>query len=144
METDTMNEPESIRTMLGVPPRTIAVVGLSENAAKPSNYVPAYLQQQGYRILPVNPTAATVLGEKSYGSLTELVAAGHKPDIVNVFRLPKFIPDIVDEMLHLGLKNLWVQLGIVNVEAAARAEAGGIHVVMDRCIMVEYRRLVMG
>ena len=139
-----MNESESIRTMLGMPPRTIAVVGLSEDAAKPSHYVPAYLQQQGYRILPVNPSVETVLGEKSYASLTELVAAGHRPDVVNVFRLPKFIPDIVDEMLRLGLENLWVQLGIVNAEAAARAEAGGIHVVMDRCIMVEYRRLVMG
>mgnify|MGYP001548438100 FL=1 len=139
-----MNESESIRTMLGMPPRTIAVVGLSEDAAKPSHYVPAYLQQQGYRILPVNPSVETVLGEKSYASLTELVAAGHRPDVVNVYRLPKFIPDIVDEMLRLGLENLWVQLGIVNAEAAARAEAGGIHVVMDRCIMVEHKRLVMG
>ena len=139
-----MNESESIRTMLGMPPRTIAVVGLSEDAAKPSHYVPAYLQQQGYRILPVNPSVETVLGEKSYASLTELVAAGHRPDVVNVFRLPKFIPGIVDEMLRLGLENLWVQLGIVNAEAAARAEAGGIHVVMDRRIIVQYRRLVMG
>ena len=132
-----MNEPEVIRAMLGAPPRTIAVIGLSTNSGKPSNYVPAYMQQHGYRILPVNPTVDTVLGEKSFASLSDLPL---KPDIVNVFRLPKYLPAIVDEMLQLGLKNLWVQLGIVNLEAAAKAEAGGIHVVMDRCIMVEHRR----
>lgn len=124
--------------MLGATPRTIAVVGLSANPGKPSHYVPAYMQQHGYRILPVNPTVDEVLGEKSYGSLAELPV---KPDVVNVFRLPKYIPAIVDEMLQLGLENLWVQLGIVNREAATRAEAGGIRVVMDRCIMVEHRRL---
>lgn len=133
-----MNEPETIREMLGTPPRTIAVVGLSGNPAKPGNYVSAYMQQHGYRILPVNPAVDTVLGEKSYASLAELPI---KPDIVNVFRQPKFIPAVVDEMLQLGLKNLWVQLGIVNMEAAVRAEAGGIRVVMDRCIMVEHRHL---
>ncbi len=123
--------------MLGAPPRTIAVIGLSANSGKPSHYVPAYMQQHGYRILPVNPTVDAVLGEKSFASLSDLPL---KPDIVNVFRLPKYIPAIVDEMLQLGLKNLWVQLGIVDLEAAAKAEAGGIHVVMDRCIMVEHRR----
>jgi predicted CoA-binding protein len=116
--------------------KTIAVIGLSENPAKPSHYVSVYMQQQGYKIYPINPAIPEVLGEKSYASLADLPI---KPDIVNVFRLPKFIPDIVDEMLALGLKNLWVQLGIVNEEAAAKAEAGGIHVVMDHCIMVEHR-----
>jgi hypothetical protein len=100
------------------------------------------MQQHGYKIYPINPSVAEVLGEKSYATLTDLVAAGHKPDIVNVFRLPKFIPAIVDEMLQLGLKNIWVQQGIVNLEAATRAEAGGIQVVMDRCIMVEHRHRV--
>ena len=137
-----MNEPELIRNMLGAStkenPRTIAVVGLSENPSKPSHYVSAYMQQRGYKIYPINPSIQSVLGEKSYASLADLPI---KPDIVNVFRLPKFIPAIVDEMLHLGLPNLWVQQGIINLEAAARAEAGGIHVVMDRCIMVEHRRL---
>lgn len=126
--------------MLGNPsvaPVSIAVVGLSANPGKPSHYVPAYMQQQGYRILPVNPTIETVLGEKAYATLADLPL---KPDIVNVFRLPQYIPAIVDEMLQLGLKDLWVQLGIVNSEAAARAEAGGIRVVMDRCIMVEHRQ----
>jgi uncharacterized protein len=133
-----MNESGTIRTMLGVVPRTIAVIGLSDNAAKPSNYVPTYMQQHGYRILPVNPAVDHVLGEKSYASLADLP---EKPDIVNVFRLPKFIPAIVDEMLQLGLKNLWVQQGIIHLEAAARAEAGGIRVVMDRCMMVEHQWL---
>lgn len=133
-----MNEPDTIREMLGKPLRTIAVVGLSANPGKPSHYVPTYMQQHGYRILPVNPTVDAVLGEKSYASLAELPI---KPDIVNVFRLSKYIPAIVDEMLQLGFKNLWVQLGIVELESARRAEAGGIRVVMDRCIMVEHRHL---
>jgi len=118
--------------------KTIAVIGLSEDPAKPSHYVSAYMQQHGYKIYPVNPSIPDVLGERSYASLSELPI---KPDIVDVFRLPKFIPAIVDEMLQLGLHNLWVQQGIVSLEAATRAEAGGIHVVMDRCIMVEHRRL---
>jgi uncharacterized protein len=137
-----MNEPELIRTMLGAGtkenPRTIAVIGLSEVSVKPSHYVSAYMQQHGYKIYPVNPSIPEVLGEKSYARLADLPI---KPEIVNVFRLPRFIPAIVDEMLQLGLPNLWVQQGILNLEAAARAEAGGIHVVMDRCIMVEHRYL---
>jgi hypothetical protein len=137
-----MNEPELIRNMLDVPtkesPRTIAVIGLSEVPAKPSHYVSEYMQRHGYKIYPINPSIQSVLGEKSYTSLADLPI---KPDIVNVFRLPKFIPAIVDEMLRLGLPNLWVQLGIINLEAATRAEAGGIHVVMDRCIMVEHRHV---
>jgi len=137
-----MNEPDLIREMLGVTtkenPRTIAVIGLSEVPAKPSHYVSLYMQQHGYKIYPVNPSIPEVLGEKSYASLADLPV---KPDIVDVFRLPRFIPAIVDEMFQLGLPNLWVQQGIVNLEAADRAEAGGIHVVMDRCIMVEHRHL---
>ena len=139
-----MNEPRTIREMLGNPPaqpRTVAVIGLSDNPAKPSNYVPTYMQQHGYRILPVNPLVESVLGEKSYARLADLPI---KPDVVNVFRLPKFLPAIVDEMLELGLKDIWVQQGIINLEAAARAEAGGIHVVMDRCIMIEHRHLTIG
>jgi len=116
--------------------KTIAVIGISDNPDKPSHYVSAYMQQQGYKILPVNPSLTEVLGERSYPSLTDLPV---KPDVVNVFRVPSFIPAIVDEMLELGLRDLWVQQGIVNLEAASRAEEGGIRVVMDRCIMVEHR-----
>lgn len=132
-----MNEPELMRGMLGKG-RSIAVIGLSENPVKPSHYVSAYMQQQGYRILPVNPAVESVLGERSYASLKELPEA---PDLVNVFRLPKAVLPIVEEMLELGLKDLWVQQGIVNLEAAKRAEEGGMRVIMDRCIMVEHRRL---
>ena len=135
---DEMNEQKVVDEMLGDGRgRTIAVVGLSENSGKPSHYVSAYMQEHGYKIYPVNPSIESVLGERSYKSLAELPV---KPDVVNVFRLPGAIPSIVDEMLALGLKELWVQQGIVNREAAERAEQGGIRVVMDRCIMVEHRR----
>lgn len=138
-----MNDPEVIAAMLSSPratPQTIAVIGLSANPARPSFYVSEYMQQHGFRILPINPVLDSVLGEKSYASLANLPV---RPDIVNVFRLPTFIPSIVDEMLALGLRKLWVQQGIVNLEAAAHAERGGIQVVMDRCIMVEHRRLAL-
>lgn len=137
-----MNEAETMLEMLGgreKAPRTLAVVGLSDDPAKASYAVSEYMQAHGYRILPVNPGIESALGEKSYASLSELPV---RPDVVNVFRLPKAIPAIVDEMLELGLKNLWVQLGIRNEAAAEKAEAGGIRVVMDRCIMVEHRRLM--
>lgn len=130
-----MNEPNVIRKMLAA--NTIAVVGLSDNPEKPSFYVSEYMQRSGKRILPVNPSLEQVLGEKSYASLSDLP---EKPDVVNVFRLPRAIPAIVDEMIALGLKQIWVQKGIVNTEAAAKAEAHGISVVMDHCIMVEHRR----
>jgi predicted CoA-binding protein len=122
--------------MLGA--KTIAVVGLSADAEKPSHYVSEYMQRHGYRIVPVNPSVETVLGEKSYKSLSDLP---EKPDLVNVFRGAAVIPRIVEEMESLGLCNLWVQLGIINVEAAEKAEASGIRVVMDHCIMVEHRRM---
>ena len=132
-----MNEPDAIETMLGDGTgRTIAVVGLSDNPSRPSHYVSAYMQRRGYTIYPVNPAIETALGERSYASLAELPV---KPDVVNVFRVPSKIPAIVDEMLTLGLRNLWVQKGIINLEAAERAEQGGIRVVMDRCIMIEHQ-----
>jgi len=137
-----MNEVQTMLEMLGGrdgAPRTLAVVGLSDDLGKASHAVSAYMQAQGYRILPVNPGIASALGETSYASLSELPV---KPDVVNVFRLPKYLPAIVDEMLALGLTDLWVQMGIRSEEAAAKAEAGGIRVVMDRCIMVEHRRLM--
>ena len=129
-----MNSPEVIASMLQA--KTIAVVGLSDDSAKPSHFVSAYMQRAGKRILPVNPSMPSVLGETSYASLRDLP---EKPNVVNVFRLPKAIPGIVDEMIELGLTDLWVQQGIRNDEAATKAEAAGIRVVMDRCIMVEHR-----
>ncbi len=129
-----MNEPATIRRMLQA--KTIAVIGLSDDPRKPSYYVSAYMQAQGHRILPINPALDSVLGETCYPSLAALPI---KPDLVNVFRLPRFIPAIVDEMIALHFDQLWVQQGIVHPEAAANAEAAGIRVVMDRCIMVERR-----
>jgi uncharacterized protein len=139
-----MNEPDVIADMLGGPerrPRTLAVIGLSDDPRKPSHSVSAYMQRAGFRILPVNPGIDRVLGERSYPSLRDLPV---QPDVVNVFRLPRFIPAIVDEMIALGLRNLWVQLGILHAEAAARAEEAGIRVVMDRCILIEHARLFRG
>ena len=137
-----MNEPGVILNMLGGPERTartLAVVGLSDDPTRPSYSVSAYMQQHGYRILPVNPGIQHVLGERSYATLSELP---ERPDVVNVFRLPRFIPAIVEEMIALGLQDLWVQLGIRNGDAAAVAERNGIRVVMDRCILIEHRRLM--
>ena len=131
-----MNEPALIREMLAL--RTIAVVGLSDRADRPSHYVSAYMREQGYTVVPVNPSLQSVLGETAYPTLSALPM---RPDIVNVFRNASFLPAIVDEMIVLRLTNLWVQQGIVDLPTAARAEQAGIRVVMDRCIMVEHRRL---
>ncbi len=136
-----MNEPDVIAEMLGGPqraPRTLAVVGLSDDPRKPSYSVSAYMQRAGYRILPVNPGIAEALGERSYPSLRDLPI---RPDVVNVFRLPRYIPAIVDEMIELGMRDLWVQLGILHPAAAQAAEQAGIRVVMDRCILIEHSRL---
>jgi predicted CoA-binding protein len=130
-----MNEPALLRDLLRS--NSIAVIGLSDDPAKPSHSVSAFMQSLGHRILPVNPSLDHVLGEKSYPSLSALP---EKPDLVNVFRLPRFIPAIVDEMIALNLSALWLQQGIVHHEAAAKAEAHGIRVVMDHCLMVEARR----
>lgn len=129
-----MNEPDVIRHMLSA--QTIAVVGLSEDPAKPSHYVSRYMQAAGKRILPVNPSIQNALGETAYPSLSALPT---RPDLVNVFRLPHAVPAIVEEMIALRLNQIWVQQGIVHRDAALYAEAHGIAVVMDRCIMVEHR-----
>ncbi len=130
-----MNEPDVIARMLRA--KTIAVIGLSDDPIKPSHFVSKYMQAAGYRILPVNPAVQAVLGERSYASLADVP---ERPDLVNVFRLPRAIPGIVEEMLALGLTQVWVQQGIVNEAAATHAEAHGLAVVMDRCLMVEHRR----
>jgi hypothetical protein len=141
-----MNEPEVILKMLGrldrqpqTRPQSLAVVGLSDDPMRPSHSVSAYMQSHGYRILPVNPGVAHVLGERAYPTLADLP---ERPDVVNVFRLPRYIPGIVDDMIALGFENLWVQLGIRNEAAAIKAEEAGISVVMDRCILIEHRRVL--
>ena len=116
--------------------RNIAVVGLSPNASRPSYGVSAAMQGFGFRVIPVHPVAKEILGEKVYASLA---AVPERIDLVNVFRSAEFIDGVVEECLKLGLKTLWIQEGIVNEPAAQRALAGGMTVVMDRCIYRDYR-----
>ena len=118
--------------------KTIAIVGLSGDPEKPSHGIAKALQHYGYRVIPVNPKETEVLGEKAYATLGEIPM---KIDIVNVFRRAEQTPSIAAEAVAIGAKALWLQSGIVNEEAAVIARAGGLAVVMDRCIMVEHRKL---
>lgn len=118
--------------------KTIAVVGLSSNPTRPSFGVSEYLQGQGYRIIPVNPSETEVLGEKCYASLLDIPES---IDIVDVFRRPENVPEVVDETIKKGARCIWLQEGVVHDQAAAKAEAAGIPVVMDLCILKEHRRL---
>jgi predicted CoA-binding protein len=120
---------------------TIAVVGLSDDPSKTSHQVSAAMQQKGYRIIPVNPNADEILGEKCYPSLRDIP---EPVDIVNVFRRPEHTPPIAEDAVAIGAKALWLQLGIVNEEAARIANEGGLTVVMDRCIKVEDSILLPG
>jgi uncharacterized protein len=116
--------------------KTIAVVGLSDDPSRPSHGVSEYMQSHGYRIIPVHPTAETVLGEKVYRNLSEIP---DKIDIVDVFRRPDAVPAIVDEVIALKLPVLWLQETVVHEEAAQKARKAGIKVVMDLCILKEHR-----
>jgi len=118
--------------------KTIAVVGLSDNPLRPSHGVSAYMQSQGYRIIPVNPECEEVLGEKSYPSLLEVP---EKVDIVNVFRRSEFVPPVVDQAIQIKAPAIWMQETVIHEAAAKKARAAGIFVVMDRCILVEHRRI---
>ena len=118
--------------------RTIAVVGLSARLSRPSHGVAEYLQRAGYRIIPVNPNIAAVLGEKSYASLD---AVPEPVDIVDIFRRPEHVPEIVEVAIRKGAKTIWMQEGVVHEDAARRAESAGLTVVMDRCILKDHRRL---
>lgn len=116
--------------------KTIAVVGLSNKPLRPSHGVSLYMQQQGYRIIPVNPNIQTVLGEKAYPSLKDVP---DKIDIVNVFRRSEFVPEIVEQAIALKVPAVWMQEEIVHEPAARKARQAGILVVMDRCILKEHR-----
>ena len=115
--------------------RTIAVVGLSDNPERASHYVAAYLQQHGYRIIPVNPAISSVLGEKAYARLRDVP---EQVDLVDIFRKPEFVPEVVDDAIAIGAKAVWMQEGIVNTAGADKARAAGLQVVMDRCILKEH------
>ena len=116
--------------------KTIAVVGLSPNAARPSHGVARAMRDYGFRVIPVHPAAQEILGEKVYARLADIP---QPVDLVDVFRSAEFIDGVVDECLALGLKVIWIQEGIVNEPAAERARAGGMTVIMDRCIYRDYR-----
>jgi uncharacterized protein len=116
--------------------KTIAVVGLSDSPMRPSHGVAAYLQTQGYRIIPVNPRIAEALGEKSYPSLLEVP---EKIDLVDVFRRPEFVDEIVEQAIQLKIPAIWLQEDVINERAAERARKAGMFVVMDRCILKEHR-----
>jgi len=132
-----MNDQEIVALLSSA--KTIAVVGLSDNPDRSSFGIARFLQNKGYRIIPVNPVVESVLGEKSYASLTDIP---EKVDIVDVFRRSEFVPEIAGQAIAIGAKALWMQLGIVNEEAAQKARDAGLTVVMDHCIGVEHRRLI--
>lgn len=118
--------------------KTIAVVGLSDNPDRPSYGVSKYIQSAGYRIIPVNPAAAEILGEKSYPDLKSIP---EKIDIVDIFRKPDAVPAIVEEAIAIKAKTIWMQEGVVHEGAAEAAKKAGLHVVMDKCILKEHRKL---
>jgi len=119
----------------------IAVVGLSDKPDRDSYRVAAYLQRAGYEVIPVNPAVDTVLGVKAYKSLSEIPG---QVDIVDVFRRSEAVPPIAHEAIRIGAKALWLQLGVMHEESAAKAKAAGLVVVQDECIKVEHARLARG
>lgn len=132
-----MNEPETIREILEQAD-TIAVVGLSSHVERPSLHVSRYMQEQGYHVIPVNPGETSVLGQTAYPTLAAAVAAAGTIDVVNVFRNSRYVPEIVEETIRLKIPYLWLQQGVSDEQAARRAEAAGVKVVMDRCIYQEH------
>ena len=121
--------------------RVIAVVGLSPNWNRPSYFAAKYMLEHGYTVIPVNPGASEILGQKCY---PELAAIPVKVDLVDVFRKPEDAGPIADEAIRIGARCLWLQLGVIHREAAERAAAAGLDVVMDRCVKIEYARLFGG
>lgn len=133
---------DGLRSLLNL--RTVAVVGCSTTPGKAAHEIPAYLQRQGYEVVPVNPFADEVLGERAYDTLADVE---REVQLVNVFRPSDEVPDIVDDVLARhedrgDVEALWLQLGISHDEAAARAEDAGLRVVQDRCMKVEHQRLL--
>ena len=119
--------------------KTVAIVGLSSNHLRPSNFVGFYLRRHGYRVIAVNPRESEVFGEKSFSTLADVPGP---VDIVNVFRAPDALPGIAREAVAIGARNLWCQFTVINEEGGRIAEAGGLSVVMDRCLKVEHARYV--
>jgi len=130
-----VQDPDPIRDLLNTA-RTIAVIGLSANPLRASHGVSAYMQEQGYRVIPVNPHIQEALGEDAYPSLLDVP---DKIDIVNVFRRPEFVEEIVDQAIQKKVPAVWMQEGVINQRAADKAKQAGMFVVMDRCILQEHR-----
>lgn len=133
------NPPDAVLRQILTNAKTIAMVGASADPKKPSHRIMQQLQRAGYRVIPVNPRDSEVLGERSYPSLIDVP---ERIDIVDVFRRPEDTPMIADDAVTIGAKVLWLQSGIANDDAAARAAAGGLTVVMDTCIGATHARLV--
>ena len=131
-----MTIPELLKTS-----RTIAVVGLSSKRFRPSYGVAQYMQRNGYRIIPVNPFETALLGEKCYPDLDGIP---DRVDIVDIFRRADFVPEIVEGAIRIGARAVWMQEGVVHEEAAKKARAAGLEVVMDRCILKDHRRMSFG
>jgi predicted CoA-binding protein len=129
------NPSDPIRDLL-LRAKTIAVVGLSSDPMRPSFGVSQYMQRKGYRIIPVNPNETEVLGARAYGSLVEIP---EQVDLVDVFRRPQFVPEVVDEAIRLNIPAIWLQEGVVHNVAAQKARDAGLTVVMDLCILKEHR-----
>ncbi len=117
--------------------RTFGVVGLSPDPQRNSHLVARFLQEHGYRVIPVHPAAETILGEKCYRSLRDIPVA---VEVVDIFRRSETVPPVVDEAIAIGAKVIWMQLGVVHAEAAEKARRAGLLVVMDHCPVIEYRR----
>lgn len=138
-----MSTIHALRRILGTC-RTLAVVGLSPQWHRPSYFAAKYMQEHGYRIVPINPSATEILGEKCYPSVTAAAAAGEKIDMVDCFRRSADIPPLAEEAIAIGAKCLWMQIGVVDEASAAKARAAGLDVVMDRCVKIEHARLYGG
>jgi predicted CoA-binding protein len=135
-EVSRYQDPMVIREILHTA-HTIAIVGLSSNPLRPSNFVGFYLQRHGYRVVPVNPNEREVLGENAYASLADIP---FHIDVVDVFRLAAAVPEIAEETVRIQAGALWLQFGVISIPGARIAERGGVKVVMDRCMKVEHAR----
>jgi len=133
-----MNDDRTMRDIL-LSTKTIASVGLSSNKEKESYWIASYLKDQGYHVIPVNPTATEILGEKAY---PDLESVPEKIDVVQVFRKPEDVMPVVEDAIKVGAKVVWMQEGIVNEEAALKAREAGLQVVMDACMRATHRRLI--
>ena len=136
-EPSAYQDPEVIRRVLTM--KRVAVVGLSANSLRASNFVGYYLTRHGYDVVPVNPRETEIFGATSYPDLRSVPG---RVDVVDVFRDPSAVPDIVDEAIEIGARALWLQFGVIHAEAQARAAVAGMDVVADRCIKIEHARYI--